>query len=270
MPSARILWTCFFRSFLVGAGLNARGMQNIGLLFALWPALRVLYPSSEALSLAYRRYAAHYNCHAWWAPFLIGMFLNLETAHSRGILPAEILDRFRNTTIHTLSAVGDSAFSGSIKILWALSTAIFAVSGLIWTAIAWSALFLLGITAFKFYGFVLGWRTGLNALHHVKRWNLINRGDTIKYLNALLLAGLFLCLLTQSGPGQWPGLFSPTGAAGLSARSFTIFSACVVLFWSLTLLAARLQVPRFFASFLAVIILALAVFFVYYVPAILC
>ncbi len=267
MASARVLWTCFLRSFFVGAGLNARGMQNIGLLFALWPGLSSIHTTPETRSLAYRRYASHYNCHAWWTPLLIGMFLNLETAHSRGIFSAEMLDRFRNTTIHTLSALGDSVFAGSIVVFWALSTAIFAVFGLIWAAIAWSALFLIGITAFKLYGFTLGWRTGLNALLHVKRWNLINRGDTIKYVNALLLAGLFFCLLEQGGLGNlWdrPGLFGP---ADLSALSIAVFAACAALFWGLTLLALRLHVPRFFASFLIFIVLALAIFFVYYAPA---
>lgn len=264
MRSARIFLSCFLRSFLVGAGMNSRGMQNIGLLFALWPGLTAIHTGPESRSLAYRRYAGHYNCHPIWTPMLIGMFLRLEDLHSKGLLSAEMLDRFRNTTIHTLSAIGDSFFEGSLVVLWALSSALLVITGNAAWALIWSGLFIAGLIAFKFYSFILGWRSGLTALNNVKRWNLINRGDFIKHINALLAAALFSLLLAQGAFGLPGGLFSPVA---LNVKLLLIFSGCAIAFWALVFLTARLHAPRILAPLISLLALALALFFRYYAPA---
>lgn len=258
MKSGRTLLHCFLRSFLVGAGMNGRGMQNIGLLFALWPGLKSIHSTPEARRLAYRRYAGHYNCHPLWTPLLIGMFLRLEDLHSRGLLPAEMLDRLRNATVHTLSAIGDSFFEGSLLVFWAVSTSLLAVNGGFIPALVWCIVFTTATILFKCYVFFLGWRSGLSALNNVKCWNLINRGDTLKMINAVLCAALFTLLLNQCAFGGLTGIFRPTQ---LSCMHLFIFAGAVLCFWGLSLLSARFPVPRFFAPLLALAVLALTIVF---------
>ena len=58
---AGVLARVFFRSFFLQASWNPQGMQNLGLAYALYPALKKLYPEPEAQSAAVRRHLAFFN-----------------------------------------------------------------------------------------------------------------------------------------------------------------------------------------------------------------
>ena len=52
MLPTRTALSCLARSCCINAAVTARGMQQLGLLFALEPALRHLYPEAEARAQA--------------------------------------------------------------------------------------------------------------------------------------------------------------------------------------------------------------------------
>ena len=58
MLPTRTALSCLARSCCINAAVTARGMQQLGLLFALEPALRHLYPEAEARAQAAARTAA--------------------------------------------------------------------------------------------------------------------------------------------------------------------------------------------------------------------
>lgn len=188
---------CLLRTWLVGAGFNTRGMQNIGLAYAIDPGLVALYDDPEELRLARRRYAVHYNTHPFWTPLLVGIFLGMESKIARGLYPPDMLESVRSTTIYTLSAIGDSFFGGSVLVLWSLVTACLVVSGHGGFAVALGAAMFTALVLFKGATFLFGFREGLNVLHRLGRWNLINWGQRFKLVNAVLVV-LFWAL-------AWPG-----------------------------------------------------------------
>ncbi len=196
-PSARVLLRCLLRTWLVGAGFNTRGMQNVGLAYAMDPGLRELYPDPEALRLARKRYAVHYNTHQFWTPLLVGIFLGMERKIAKGLFPVEMLENVRSTTVYTLSAIGDSFFGGSVLVLWSLTTACLFVAGHGSLAVVLGVALFEALVLFKALTFWFGFREGLNFLHRLSRWNLINWGRRFKLLNAALVV-LFWAL-------AWPG-----------------------------------------------------------------
>lgn len=209
-PSARVLLRCLLRTWLVGAGFNTRGMQNIGLAYAIDPGLVQLYRDPEALRQARVRYATHYNTHPFWTPLLVGIFLGMERKIAKGLFPADMLDSVRSTTVYTLSAIGDSLFGGSVLVLWSLSCACLVVAGHGSLAVALGALLFQGLLVFKALTFWLGFCEGLTFLHRLGRWNLINWSQRIKLFNAVLLVAFWAL--------AWPGniawfLWLPTGFA---------------------------------------------------------
>lgn len=200
----RVLARCFLRTYLVGANFNTRGMQNVGLTLAMEPGLRVLHAQPKSLQQARRRSLQHYNTHPFWTPLLVGIFLSLERDISRGILPPAMLQRVKTTATYTLSALGDSVFSGGALVFFSLVLAHFVLNG--WTLIAWLWLggLFLGLQAFKLFTFVGGLREGIAFLNRLKKWDLINWGQQIKLLNAVLLAMLWLRFWPDLGPGmEW-------------------------------------------------------------------
>jgi len=192
----------FVRCYLAGAGFNTRGMQNIGLIYAMQPGLRAVHHGDPAaLKAAYKRYIGHYQSHPFWTPCLVGIFLHVEAAIAAGRFPAKMLAKVKDTTAYTLSALGDSVFAGSMLIFWALLTICLLLSDQTAVAIALGCGFFAALQAFRIYTFVGGLRQGFKFLERLKRLDLINWGRRVKYLNALLL--IWLWILIWPRPFDW-------------------------------------------------------------------
>ncbi len=217
-PNFSTLATCFLRSYLVGAAFNTRGMQNVGLIFALEPGLRRIYPNPRDLLAARKRYLKHYNTHLFWTPLLLGIFLSIEDKVSRHVFPKTVLENLKDPTVYTLSAIGDSVFAGSLLVFWSLTTTIMALIGsqklVIYWIIAWFAI----LNIFKIVTFILGYKEGLSFILRLKRWKLIDWGQRLKICNAVLLS----VVLYLIWPGSTPSYAWGLAVAGLGLATWLV------------------------------------------------
>ncbi len=192
--------SCFLRSQFMGSAFNTRGMQNIGLAFALDPGLRRIYANDfNGLQKARRRHLKLYNTHPYWNPLLVGLFLSLESKIAQGVFPAHSLPKVKSTLVYTLSAIGDSFFSGSLLVTWSLLTVIFLALGQFWASIILGLFLFLFLQLFKLYVFYQGYVQGLVFIQGLKRWNLINWSGRLKIMNSLLV----LCFWLVIWPFSW-------------------------------------------------------------------
>nr|WP_319541803.1 PTS system mannose/fructose/sorbose family transporter subunit IID [uncultured Pseudodesulfovibrio sp.] len=191
----------FIRCYLAGAGFNTRGMQNIGLMYAMQPGLAAIHSDPKELRAALKRYVRHYQSHPFWTPCLVGILLNVEQAIATNRFPPKMLAKVKDTTAYSLSAIGDSVFAGSLLIFWALFSICLLLSGNPHLAFATGLIFLTALQAFRIYTFTCGVRQGFKFLERLKRWDLINWGRRVKYANAALL--LWLWALIWPRPYQW-------------------------------------------------------------------
>lgn len=206
----------FMRCYMAGAGFNTRGMQNIGLVYAMQPGLSAIHADPKNYRAALKRYVRHFQSHPFWMPCLVGIFLNVEKAIAAGRFPPAMLSKVKDTTAYTLSALGDSVFAGSLLIFWALLTICLLLSGQTAAPLTLGICFFIGLQAFRAYTFVCGARQGFRFLERLKRWDLINWGRRIKYVNAGLL--LWLWALIWPRPFDWWEWLAGTGALMLFAR----------------------------------------------------
>lgn len=233
---------CFFRCYLVGAGFNTRGLQNIGFCYAMQPGLEAIYSDPKELAKARKRYVRHYNSHPFWAPLLVGIFLSAEMQISEGVFPVQLLDKLKNTTSYTLSAIGDSVFAGSALIFWALSTICLLLTGNHVAAVLLGVSLFLSLQVFKAYTFWAGVNMGMTFLERLRRWDLINWGEKLKYCNAGLM--LYLWFLIWPKPMIWYQWFG--GAAALGVLGWLIGSRKIarevvaLLFFAVWLVMVRL------------------------------
>lgn len=191
----------FLRSYMVAGALNVRGMQNVGYAYSMDPGLVAIHGSGEDLRRARKRYVRFYNSHPFWTPCLVGIFLHAESLISQGRFPERMLDKVKDTTGYTLSAIGDSVFAGSVLIFWVLASACLLLAGQVPAAVALSIIFLVSVQLFRAYTFFLGVRKGFKALEDFRKWNLIDWGQRLKYANAALL--LWLWFLIWPKPILW-------------------------------------------------------------------
>ncbi len=189
--SQKTLLRIFLRSYLVGAAYNMQGLQNVGFIYAMEPGLAAIHAGSGGLRAARERYIRHHNCHPFWAPLLVGIFLRAETDIAGGHLSPGAFMAVKDTATNTLSALGDSVFGGSMLVAWALACALLVALGQPGAAAFLSISLFLALQFFKVCIFAAGLRYGLSTLFWLRRWDLINWGDRLKLANAFLLA-LFL------------------------------------------------------------------------------
>ena len=74
---ARTLVSCFLRCYLVGAAFNTRGLQHVGLAYAMEPGLARLYPDPAQRDAVFERYLKLYSL-AWGLLILGTLVLNLN------------------------------------------------------------------------------------------------------------------------------------------------------------------------------------------------
>ena len=194
----------FLRTYLINAAYNMRGLQNVGFIYALEPGLEAVYSDQAGLRQAKGRYLRHHNCHPFWTPFLAGVFLRTESEIAAGRMAPATFMSIKDTATNSLSALGDSVFSGTFLATWALVSTALIIAGHPGFALAFSLVLLVSLQGFKICTFAAGLRFGLSALIWLRRWNLINWGDRFKELNALLLLFIFAqCVPHDKTPALW-------------------------------------------------------------------
>lgn len=198
---AKVFIRMFMRTYFVGGCINTRGMQNIGLSYAMDPGLRLLYKDEDALQKARKHYLRIYNTHPCWTPLLVAIFFYLENKIVKGILPAKTLSQMKSTIAYTLSAVGDSFFGASLYVFWSLSTMVLLSMQWYWAAFFWAFAWVFILEGFKLYTFWRGIRQGITFLSRLKSFDLINWGTRLKIINTALVLVLWLRF--------WPGPLTP-------------------------------------------------------------
>lgn len=231
MLTTSVALRCLARCGCLNAAISARAMQEIGLLFAIEPAVMALYPPGKERRAALLRHAGHSNTHPYMMPLYLGITLSLERRIADGSLPPAALDGLSRTISTTLSAIGDGFFEGAVLPCWSLACVIAVLCGHVWAAIALTGLLVAGMVAFRIVLFFYGLRHGVAALQWLKRLTLIDWAGRIKRVNAVLLAALLW--VTPWGGHSFPWLLCVP--ALLCAAAAVAFAGRVrfqrVVFW---------------------------------------
>ena len=228
MLPRRTALACLARTLLVNAGVTARGMQLVGQLYVLEPALRHLYPDQERRAEAMSRYLVHSNTHPYMLPFYVGTVLSLENLIAAGALPGSTVPVVRQTLGSTLSAIGDGFFEGALLPCWSLLCVALLVGDCITLALLTTVLLFLALLAFRCCSFFYALNYGMAGLAGLKRLDLINWAGRIKFCNAVLIA----VILWQLAPREAP----------LSPWDFGILSVTAVL--AAAWIVGRWRLPR--------------------------
>jgi PTS system mannose-specific IID component len=206
-------WRVFSRSLFIQAGFNSEGMQSLGLLYALYPALQELYPEPAQLQQAARRHLAAFNTHPYVAAAIIGGVLFHERRIVDGEEPPEQVTQFKRALMGPLAAMGDGFFWLSLK----PACGALAVVTVPWLG-AWSALLflvlynLVHLTA-RAYLFGLGMRRGDQMVQQLARLDIPWWSEKLRGVAAGCAGGLAAFLAIEYG-AQQGGMGAPLLAGG--------------------------------------------------------
>ncbi len=191
------------RTAAINAAMTARGMQQLGLLYVLAPALRHLYPDQEDRRRAFARYAGHSNTHAFMLPAYAGLLIALEKQIADKVIPEAFIGSLRQALATTLSALGDGFFSGALRTTWALVTICLCLEQHFLLAAGFTGLLMVLLFAFRVTGFFYCLSQGMHSLEWFRRLDIISWTERIKIFNALLI-GVTLWIMMAENMETWP------------------------------------------------------------------
>lgn len=206
-------WRVFYRSLFIQAGFNAEGMQSLGLLYAIYPALRELYPDPSQQQEAARRHLSAFNTHPYAAAAIIGGILFHERRIADGEEAPEQVTQLKRTLMGPLAAMGDGFFWLSLK----PACGALAVASIPWLGAGAALLFLflynlVHLTA-RAYLFGLGLRAGDGMVEQLARLDVPWWSERLRRVAAGCAGGLAAFLAIQYG-SQEGGLGAPLLAGG--------------------------------------------------------
>ena len=197
--SRMVLLRVFLRSLFLQAEWNPQGMQNLGLAYAVYPALKALYPEPAQQALAVRRHLAFFNTHPYVAAAIVGGVLFHEERIARGEESPELVVKFKSALMGPLAALGDGFFWLSLKpAAGAVCAALVPWMGA-WAAVLFLVLYNLVHLTFRARLYFLGLKLGDQLVGAVGRANLPARGARLRALAAASAGGLAAWLAIDFG-----------------------------------------------------------------------
>lgn len=209
-----ILLRTLFRTFLIQASWNFERMHNLGVLYALSPALRFLYKGKE-LKSAYQRHINYFNTHPFMSAPVLGATLAQEEIRAKGEEATFSVEDFKGMIMAPYAAIGDALFWGGVRPIAACTALFFAVKGSMLAPVIFLALFNLPHLMMRFWGFFRGYARGISVVEVIQRRHLPDVAIRFKEGTIILLGGFcaymtfFICDKNQVEAG-WGLLALPT------------------------------------------------------------
>ncbi len=233
-----VMLRVFLRSLFLQASWNPQGMQNLGLAYAVFPALKQLYPERQAQEAAVRRHLVFFNTHPYVAAAIVGGVLFHEQRIARGEEQPEKVVAFKAALMGPLAALGDGFFWLSLKpAVGALCAALVPVLE-VWAAVLFIVLYNLVHLWLRARFYWLGLSLGDRLVEAVARANLPTRGARLRALAAACAGGL----------AAWLAVTFGINAGG--RHTVALSAGCLALGVAAYLLVAR-RVPNYVVLYLA-------------------
>lgn len=233
-----VLLRVFLRSLFLQASWNPQGMQNLGLAYAIYPALERLYPERQALEAAVRRHLVFFNTHPYVAAAIVGGVLYHEQRIARGEEAPDKVVAFKAALMGPLAALGDGFFWLSLKPATGAVCAALVPVLAAWAAVLFLFLYNLVHLTLRARLYLLGLTLGDRLVEAVARANLPSRGAKLRAVAAACAGGLAAWLAVSFGTNAG-GRFAPLLSAGCLALGVVSY-----------LLVAR-RVPNYVVLYLA-------------------
>ncbi|OJH42424.1 PTS system mannose/fructose/sorbose family transporter subunit IID [Cystobacter ferrugineus] len=219
-----VLLRVFLRSLFLQASWNPQGMQNLGLAYAVYPALERLYPEQRELEAAVRRHLVFFNTHPYVAAAIVGGVLHHEQRIARGEETPDKVVAFKAALMGPLAALGDGFFWLSLKPATGAVCAALVPVLAAWAAVLFLVLYNLVHFWLRARLYVLGLSMGDRLVEAVARVNLPGRGAKLRSVGAACAGGLAAWLAVDFGIGAG-GRFAPLlsmGCLALGAVSYAL------------------------------------------------
>jgi len=209
------------RSLFIQATNNYERMLSFGFLFALWPAVKMIYPDAEGRRRAAIRHLAFFNTQPYFANCILGVVTHAELRGGENV--AGEVAGIKEAMMGAFGALGDDLFWAGLMPAAALLALLtyglapeYAVAGALAALVAYNGFHLWA----RVRMFAVGLRLGRHITNYLRLLRLPRFVVTVKVVASALLGGFAAVVVWRAGvSASW----AVGGVAALTAAVATFF-----------------------------------------------
>lgn len=187
----KMMRTLFWRQNFLMVGMNYTRMQGIGYAWSISPLLKKIYKKKEDYFEAMKRNTMFFNTTPQMAPFIMGLGLSMEEENekSNGEFDTDSINAVKVGLMGPFAGLGDSFFSGTLRIIATGIGLGLAQAGSILGAILYTLVFNIPAFLIRYYGGVLGYKLGSKYIKEATQSGLLASITKAASVMGLMMVG---------------------------------------------------------------------------------
>lgn len=187
----KMMRTLFWRQNFLMTGINYIRMQGMGYAWTLKPLLKKIYKNEEEYYEALKRNSMFFNTTPQMAPFIMGLTLSMEeeNANSNDEFDADSINAVKVGLMGPFAGIGDSFFSGTLRIIATGIGLGLAQAGNILGPILFLLVYNIPGFIIRYYGGVLGYKLGSKYIREATESGLLQSITKAASIMGLMMVG---------------------------------------------------------------------------------
>lgn len=187
----KMMRTLFWRQNFLMIGINYTRMQGMGYAWTIEPLLRKIYKNKEEYYEALKRNSMFFNTTPQMAPFIMGLGLSMEEENvkSNGEFEADSINAIKVGLMGPFAGIGDSFFSGTLRIIATGMGLGLAQAGNILGPILFLLVYNIPGFIIRYYGGVLGYKLGSKYIKEAIQSGLLQSITKAASIMGLMMVG---------------------------------------------------------------------------------
>lgn len=188
----KLMWQLFNRSNFIMMGFNWIRMQGLAFLWAIQPMLKKIYKDDhEGYIKALKRHSQFFNIVPQGASFIAGLTLSMEEENAKNPeeFDAESINGVKVGLMGPISGIGDSFFSGTLRIIATGIGLGLAQQGNILGPILFLIIYNIPNLFIRYYGGVLGYKLGGKYVKEATESGLLSSITKAASIMGLMMVG---------------------------------------------------------------------------------
>ncbi len=182
----------YLRSYLYQNLINDKYFQNFGFLYTLYPVIKKFHAKKESIKVFFMKNFEYYNTNPFLASFIHGVAMKMiEENNDRR------LKKFKFDMMSPLAAIGDAISWGILRSFLIMVSVIFVFFNYYSGILIFLIFFNLILNVFfRFFGMIIGYKSGMNVIYKIANLDLQSKIAMIKK-TGLVIWGCAVFLLLR-------------------------------------------------------------------------
>lgn len=196
----KLLWQLFNRSNFIMMGFNWVRMQGLAFLWAIQPMLKKIYKDDhEGYIQSLKRHSQFFNIVPQGASFVAGLVLSMEEENEKKPkgFDAESINCIKIGLMGPISGIGDSFFSGTLRIIATGIGLGLAQQGNIFGPIIFLIIYNIPNLLCRYYGGVLGYKLGGKYINKAIESGVLESITKAASIMGLMMVGAMSCQMVS-------------------------------------------------------------------------